>query len=219
MRISLREHYLFLTSLAIIACIYSLLKPGISAPIFPSSQLRPPLKAINKASLLSITESDLKKDDSDRKLSKLYRYSYNDGSEILALMVRVRKRDDFKIEGYGLLTKGIEPIYMKHSIQTQNSPRSQIGRLHKRNGVQTCIIPNTLTLDQIDVRLNILVDAVEKLGVQPNDLPTKIIGGEAEREYSCLVLTYIPANSFTDVDQKEVWQPLVQRVQRALRES
>jgi hypothetical protein len=176
--------YVFSVLLALSACIYAVFKPGISPPIFPEASMRNALNHIGNESLTSTSKRTLNKDSSDRTTSFLYTYNYSDGSKIMAVMVRVKKRDDFKIETYGLLTKNIDPIYIKNSTIVPSTPPSLSGVIGKDKFIQTCIVPKT----------------------------RNIIGLKKHIDYSCLVLTYKPAIDSLGLPPKN-WPILIRKVQ------
>jgi len=212
---TLRFTYVSMVFLSGFAFIYALLKPGITSPIYPSVEIEKALGKIDSASLISFKKVILNNDTSDRKLSPLFRYMYDDGSQILATMVRVRKRDDFKIETYGLLTKNIDPIYIRNSSFINSTPPSMAGLIDKVESIQTCVIPKTTQLEQSDVRLNSLTSTVERLSPQSNTLLTKVLGTKKDVDYSCLVVTYMPSRKFQRLPSNN-WVTIVKKVQEAL---
>lgn len=158
-------------------------------------------------------------DSSDRKPSPMYVYKFSDGSEIRSAMVRVKKRDDFKIETYGLLTKNLDPIYIRNPISSPLFSNSAVGNIDTKKSIQTCIVPLTTRYDQADIRLQSLTDSVENL--KPNSanfFSDKILGRKRPIDYSCLVLTYFPGAKQTihEKAQLEEWKALVNRVQKAM---
>jgi hypothetical protein len=207
--------YSFSVILALTACIYALLKPGISSPIYPKEKMDQALKAISSEPLISSSETKLDKDSSERKFSALYTYNYKDGSKVLATIARVKKRDDFKIETYGLLTKNIDPIYLKSPSFVNSIPASLSGMIGKDKYIQTCIVPKSTKLDENDFRLNNLTSIVEKLNPRPNTLMDKVMGTKKNIDYSCLVLTYKPART-TNKFPPANWEAIVMNVQAAL---
>jgi len=194
--------------------IYSLLKPGIESPVFPT-QLSKVLSHIGLSTLTSSTKLDFSKDSSDRKSSPIYKFFYNDGTSILATMVRVRKRDDFKIETYGLLTKNIDPIYLKNSTFIDSVPPSQVGSVGKNKFIQTCVIPGSTKLSENDFRLAGLTSTVERLNPRKKSLLDKFLGTVESIDYSCLVLTYQYPADLTKQPPKN-WSEIVGSVQKAL---
>ncbi|MFN9622681.1 MAG: hypothetical protein ACK587_07610 [Cyanobacteriota bacterium] len=207
--------YTVTTIIALSSCIYVFLKPGISSPIFPELKMGKALKNISAESLISTDKMKLDKDSSDRKVSSLYTYNYKDGSKILAAIVRVRKRDDFKIETYGLLTKNIDPIYLKNSNAIHSNPPSLSGKIGNDNFIQTCVIPKTTTLEENDFRLDNLTTIVEKVNPRSNSFLDKIMGTRNQIDYSCLVLTYKSSNKSVDMPPKN-WPIIVKAVQQVL---
>jgi hypothetical protein len=207
--------YAFTVFLALAACIYAFVKPGISSPIYPEVKMENALKDISLGVLISSSETKLDKDSSDRKLSALYTYNYKDGSKILATIVRVRKRDDFKIETYGLLTKNIDPIYLKNANPVITVPASLSGTIGTEKYIQTCVVPKSKRLGENNFRLNDLTSTVEKLNPRSNTLFDKIIGTKTNIDYSCLVLTYKPASSLNEFPPSN-WNRIVKQVQGAL---
>lgn len=194
--------------------VYSLLKPGIETPDFPK-QLSRILNKVGTSKITSSKKLDFTKDSSDRKFSPIYKFSYEDGSNILATMVRVRKRDDFKIETYGLLTKNIDPIYLKNSTFIDTIPPSHVGSVGKNKFVQTCIIPGSTKLSDSDFRLAGLTSTVERLNPRKKNLLDKFLGTVESIDYSCLVLTYqYPSASMTEPPKN--WSEIVSSVQKAL---
>lgn len=215
--IALRKVYISFVGLASIACLYSLLKPGISAPIHPSSQMLSAMNAVDNLKVLSTETTKLDNDSTDRMLSKLYQYNLSDGGNVKSVMVRVRKQGDFKIEGYGLLTKNVSPIYIKDSRFSDSIPYSIIGILAKHQTFQTCIVPRSTKIEEVDVRLSPLTSIVRSMRVSSsNRWLSKILGLEKSPDYSCLVLTYKPSSKFTNTASVRTWSAIVKEVQRAL---
>ncbi|MFN9644483.1 MAG: hypothetical protein ACK6BG_05030 [Cyanobacteriota bacterium] len=207
--------YIFTLSLSILACLYVVFKPGISSPIYPEVKMRSALNNPELGSLASSTKTALNKNSSERTTSHLHTYNYRDGSKVMAVMVRVKKRDDFKIETYGLLTKNIEPIYIKNSATTSSIPPSLSGFIGKDKFYQTCIVPKATNINDSDFRLDNLTRIVESVNPSSASLFDKIMGWKEHIDYSCLVLTYKPANSSDTIPSKS-WQKLIQDVQKNL---
>jgi hypothetical protein len=210
-RMTLRV-YVFSVLLALSACIYAVFKPGISPPIFPEASMRNALNHIGNESLTSTSKRTLNKDSSDRTTSFLYTYNYSDGSKIMAVMVRVKKRDDFKIETYGLLTKNIDPIYIKNSTIVPSTPPSLSGVIGKDKFIQTCIVPKTRNIKDSDFRLDRLTEIAESVHPSSSTFLDKIIGLKKHIDYSCLVLTYKPAIDSLGLPPKN-WPILIRKVQ------
>lgn len=214
---SLKDIYSLFIILSVTGCIYALLKPGISKPILPPLKLtdsyilgdQPGLRLVSSENI------DLNKDTSDRKLSLLQTYTFQDGSQLLSVMVRIRKQGDFKIEGYGLLTKNIDPIYMDSSTFSNSIPYSMIGILNNKKAYQTCIVPSSSSIDQVDVRLAPLTSIIKKSSeTETNRLLLKFLGQERIQDYSCLVLTYKPSAKINADSSSKSWRSIVQNVQR-----
>lgn len=216
MIISLKTFYQFLVSLAILASSYSFLKPGISPPEYPVSKVNAALQRLDP-NLVSSRERDLKSDSSDRKISKLYQYTFNDGSELLSLVVRLRKKDEFKIEAYGQLTKNLDPIYMKNPVFKSDIPRSMYGVINGLTYYQTCLVPGSTSLDQVDVRLYPLTSVVESLVHRRKDIMTRMLGSNARFDYSCLVLSYKPPAFKQESEAIKIWSMILSNIQVALR--
>jgi hypothetical protein len=209
------QTYLFVLFVCSIFTIYTVLKPGISSPPYPE-KLDQFFKQIGSSQLTSTTQIKFKKNSSDRTTSPIYKYSYDDGSKILATIVRVRKKDDFKIETYGLLTKNIDPIYLKNSSFVNTTPPSHSGVVGKNKFIQTCVIPGSSKLADSDFRLAPLTATVERLNPRKKSLLDRFLGTAKSIDYSCLVLTYqIPASSNQIPPQN--WQTIVSNVQDALK--
>jgi len=213
-KLLLRAYIISLKS-SIIGTIYVLVKPGISVPTFPENQLSNVLKRAGSSSQSSLIKLHVDKNSSDRKLSPIYKYTYSDGTTLLATIVRVRKRDDFKIETYGLLTKNIDPIYLKNSSFLDIVPPSLLGNVSNTKFVQTCIIPGTNRPEDSDFRLGNLTETVEKLYPKKTSILDKLIGTRKNINYSCLVLTYQVSSNPKDLSIKK-WQNIVREVQGAL---
>jgi hypothetical protein len=222
---SLRLIYTALLFASIVFSLHSLFKPGIEAPQYPSSLIHNSLKTIKGDTLTSTSMTTLQNDSTDRKPSPLYTYKYKSGSEVRASLVRVKKRDDFKIETYGLLTKNLDPIYISNPVANIPVPFSSVGKIESKDSIQTCIIPHTTKIEQADIRLQPLTSIVENLKPSTsNFFYDKILGMKKPVEYSCLVLTYLPNQNFINpanrsaeyADQVRIWQTIVQSVQRAL---
>jgi hypothetical protein len=214
-KLLLQTYILSLIS-SLIGTTYVLVKPGISVPTFPDNQLSSVLKRVGSSTLSSLTKLDVDKNSSDRKLSPIYKYSYSDGSSLLATIVKVRKRDDFKIETYGLLTKNIDPIYLKNSTFLDIVPPSLLGTVSNTKFIQTCIIPGTNRLEDSDFRLGNLTTIIEKLYPKKTSIFDKLLGTRKHINYSCLVLTYQLSSNPNDLSIKK-WQNLVREVQSALK--
>jgi hypothetical protein len=218
MRLTLKNIYILLISFSLLACLYSLIIPGIGTPTYPVLKLGESLKSIHNDQLLRVVDKDLDQDSSDRKLSKLYTYEYGDGSKILSIMVRVRKRDDFRIETYGQLTKNIKQIYILNPTSTNTVPYSLQGLLGSKQSIQTCIVPGTSNSAQADVRLDGLLTSAASTAPRERDYLAKILGTEAQDDYSCLVLTYQPSslNKAKEVGLQSSWSSIIGKVQSAL---
>lgn len=216
MKLDLRYIYCFTISLSLFASLYSFLVPSISKPIFPSDEIKKSFLKLDSSSLVSVKTIQSTKDSSDRKLSSIYLYSFDDKSSILASIVRVRKRDDFKIETYGLLTKGISEFYIQNPRMTNSVPYSIYGLVGNRNSYQTCIVPRTTKLDEVDIRLSRLTTAVENLDTTRRNLLSKLLGNEKTHDYSCLVLTYQPSSESKRSDHSKTWQSIIDLAQMAL---
>lgn len=217
--LSLKKTYILFLFLAATGCIYVLLKPGISKPILPTLKLSDTeiFGEHHGSRIVSSDSIDLNKDSSDRKLSRLETYTFSDGSQLLSVMVRVRKQGDFKIEGYGLLTKNIDQIYMENSTFSNAIPYSMIGSLNNRRVYQTCIVPSSTNINQVDVRLAPLTSIIKKRSQsEANRLLLKLLGLERMQDYSCLVLTFKPSAKFNEVSSFNSWKSLVQNIQRSI---
>ena len=215
-----KSFYLTLLVSSIGFSVYSLLRPGLSAPRYPATKMYQELSQIDGKKLITTSMTTLENDSSDRKASPLYVYRYSDGSEVRAAMVRVKKRDDFKIETYGLLTKNLAPLYIPNPISNPNFPNIAFGKIKDSKSIQTCIIPHTTRLDQTDIRLPALTSTVEDLNpTTSNFIHDKVLGRTRPLDYSCLVLTYIPPsnkNSFDIKSQLEDWKKYVTKAQEAM---
>ncbi|MEB3317228.1 MAG: hypothetical protein VKO39_03710 [Cyanobacteriota bacterium] len=200
---------------SVLACIYAYFKPGITSPRYPQAEMKKALAKINSASLISDTSKILNYDTSDRKISPLFSYNYSDGSKILALVARVKKRDDFKIETYGLLTKNIDPIYLKNASFVNTAPHSLVGMIDKKKSLQTCIIPKTTRLEDSDIRLSELTSTLEELTPHASSWLDKIMGTKKHIDYSCLVMTYMPPNNTQSLPNED-WTVIIKNTQKAL---
>jgi hypothetical protein len=212
----LNRYYIIMLSLAFLATLHSLVKPGISSPLYPTILSEKFNRTDILKSALPVTTKELRQDTSDRKFSKLYEYNFADGSRLFAVMVRVRKRDDFKIETYGLLTKNVDPIYIRSPIPSNSIPFSMIGTVHGRKTFQTCVIPGTTQLGQVNVQLFPLLTQADKLAVHSHSqsLFSKFFGTDDKSDYSCLVLTYQPKTSGRV--SRETWVSIISNAQLAL---
>lgn len=209
--------YLSLLGFSSLACLYAFFKPGIEPPIYPGPKLMEALRDAGRGQIIETKVRSLDKDSSDRKFSKLYRYKLADGNELSALVVRVRKQDDFKIESYGLLTKNVEPVYIKSPLFRDSVPYSMLGRIGDYSAIQTCIVPFSLKQNQADVRLAALTSTVKSLSKDSdNHLLSKIFGFNKRYDFSCLLLTYKLSKSIISDDDFKVWSAIVQQVQKAL---
>jgi hypothetical protein len=210
------RYYAIVVLLSSLATIYVLVKPGISTPVYPEKKLSQALNTIGSSSLIATSKINVDKNTSDRKLTPIYTYSYVDGSKILATMVRVRKKGDFKIETYGLLTKNIDSIYLKNSAFVNSLPPSHFGMIGNDKYIQTCVVPKSSQLSESDYRLDNLTSIVEHLNPRQNTLLDRVLGTKVAIDYSCLVLTYKPSSSSTKMPPTS-WKEIVNSVQRALR--
>jgi len=208
-----RRPYLLFIVLALLASSYSFFKTGISSPVYPPlltskllalDSIEPPISSSSKL---------LEKDTSDRMLSPIHQYTFRDGSKLLAVMVRIRKRDDFKIETYGLLTKGIDPIYIESPSFNNTVPYSMLGLIDGKEALQTCVIPGTTKLDQVNVQLFPLLSQADRLAGSSQSLASKLLGTDDRSDYSCLVLTYHPKSV---KKASEAWTSIIENVQIAL---
>jgi hypothetical protein len=208
-----KRPYLFLIVLALLASSYSYFKTGISSPVHPPLLTSKLLALDSIEPPISYSSKPLGKDTSDRMLSPIHQYIFRDGSKLLAVMVRIRKRDDFKIETYGLLTKGIDPIYIESPSFNNTVPFSMLGVIDGKKALQTCVIPGTTKLDQVNVQLFPLLSQADRLAGSSQSLASKLLGTDDRSDYSCLVLTYHPKS----VQQAtETWTSIIENVQIAL---
>lgn len=213
MKENLKSSYIFLLVTALFASFYSFFKTGIISPGFPTL-LNSKLKTSSFVQGLATPSSIvIDKETSDRKLSPMYQYILKDRSILKAVMVRVRKRDDFKIETYGLLTKGIDEIYIKSPTFFPEVPYSMIGLIGGKKTLQTCIIPGTKKLDEVNVQLFPLIAQADRLAGNSQSLLSKLLGTDDRADYSCLVLTYQPHSFGTAKDQ---WPTIIHTVQLAM---
>ena len=204
--------YILLTLSALFACAYSYIRTSIDSPPFPSL-FTSKLKASMNDTFKSSKSFDLDNDTSDRKLSKVTRYEFRDGSHLFAVMVRVRKRDDFKIETYGLLTKGIDLLHIKSPLFSNNVPYSMIGSIKGVNSIQTCIIPGTTSLEQVNVQLFPLLSEADRIIGSNQSIFSKILGMDDRSDYSCLVLTFQPKSI---EGAKNEWQSIIRAAQLSM---
>jgi len=213
MKENLKSTYIILLVVALVASFYSFFKTGIATPTYPSL-LHSKLKTLSFIQGLATQSSiAIDKETSDRKLSPMYQYNFKDGSILKAIMVRVRKRDDFKIETYGLLTKGIDEIYIKSPTFIPNIPYSMIGLIAGKKSLQTCILPGTKNLDEVNVQLFPLIAQADRLAGNSQSLLSKFLGTDDRADYSCLVLTYQPHSLGSAKDQ---WETIIHTVQLAM---
>ena len=216
MKSNLRSIYVLVLVFSFLASLYSFFVPGISKPNFPVGKMREYLLQLDYPSLVSFKKTDTARDSSDRKLSSIYHYRFSDGSDLYATLVRVRKRDDFKIETYGLLTKGISELYIKNPRMTNSVPFSIYGLINNRDSLQTCIIPGTTKLDQVDIRLSSLTSSVRNLNTSASNIPSKLLGTEEALDYICLVLTYQPSIALNKLARSRTWNSMIELAQLAL---
>ena len=209
----LKRHYVFLALLGLFACFYSYYRSGISSPVFPSL-LTSKLKALSSGDQLVLSKTfSLTEDTSDRKLSQVTRYTFHDGSQLFAVMVRVRKRDDFKIETYGLLTKGIDLIYIQSPFFSSAIPYSMKGSIKGVKTLQTCVIPGTTKLEQANVQLFPLLSEADRLAGSSKSILSKLLGTDDRSDYACLVLTFQPNSIQTSIKH---WQAIVNAAQLSM---
>lgn len=213
---TLQKVYSFLISLAVIASSYSLFRPGIAKPSYPDSLTSALLAKGFDLPLIASEEKNLEKDSTDRKISNLHHYKFADGSELLSLIVRLRKKDDFKIEGYGQLTKGFDPIYMESPVFSNRIPYSMVGLIKGNKYYQTCLIPGSRRLEQVDVRLYPLVALAESFVVRKRDLVSKVFGTVDKTDYSCMVLTFKLAPKKDEFSNTQTWISIINNIQKTL---
>jgi hypothetical protein len=216
MKFNLRYIYVFTIFTALLSSLYSLFVPGISKPTFPSENMKESLLQLTSRKLISVKTFQSTSDSADRKLSSIHLYHYSDGLNILATIVRVRKRDDFKIETYGLLTKGIPELYIKNPRSTNSVPYSIYGLLGNRDSLQTCIVPGTTKIEQVDIRLGSLTAAVQSMDTTKSNLLTKLLGTEKVHDYSCLVLTFQASTLSSPLERSKTWVSIIELAQMAL---
>lgn len=212
----LQIYYVFLLILGTVSTAYISLRTTIEKPRYPDVKLKRSLEKLGAATISSVKRQDIKKDSSDRKLSDLYTYKFSDGSTIHAVIVRVAKKDDLKIEGYGLLTKDIPSIYIKYPRFTDKVPFSMVGAIDNKMSYQTCLIPKTEKLDQVDVRLFPLRDTVSKIAKHEKSFSSRILGSMHATDLSCLVVTYQPNQSAASHLVSNAWTSLLQSLQSSL---
>ena len=188
----------------------------IDSPDYPETKLAASLQSVETIKLINTTNKKLLSDSDDRKTSQLYSYHYNDNSRLLSTMVRVKKKDDFKIEAYGPLSKGIKEIYIKNPSRIQETPVSIAGLIDNKSALQTCIIPGSKRLDEVNVGLTPLTNTIQQLRQQPRSLLGKILGTQQIVDYSCLVVTYIPHSDSSDLSTKKRWATILSQIQQSL---
>ena len=212
----LKRHYVLLALLAMFACFYSYYRTGINSPIFPTL-LTAKVKTLGRSDQAILTKTfKLVDDTSDRKLSHVTRYTFHDGSRLFAVMVRVRKRDDFKIETYGLLTKGIDLIYIRSPMFSNAVPYSMIGLIKGVKTLQTCVIPGTTQLEQANVQLFPLLSEADKLAGSSQSILSKLLGTDDRSDYSCLVLTFQPKSNQSSLKD---WKAIITAAQLSMSSS
>ena len=209
----LKRPYVVLFLFAFSACIISYFRSGISSPSFPPLLTSMLNTSDIGARLVSSESLQLAEDTSDRKLSSAKRYKFHDGSQLYAVMVRVRKRDDFKIETYGLLTKGIDHIYIESPTFVSSIPYSMIGLIDGVKSLQTCIIPGTSDLEQVNVQLFPLLSQADRMSGSSQSILSKLLGTDDRSDYSCLVLTFQPKSFKTSQD---IWRGIIRTAQMSM---
>ena len=209
----IRRYYIVLISLSLLACGFSYYRSGISSPGFPAL-LTPTLEALTSVDPPQSSKSiQLDAESSDRKLSPATQYIFPDGSRLYAVMIRVRKRDDFKIETYGLLTKGIDQIYIRSPLFNSSIPYSMIGLIKGVETLQTCVIPGTTDLDQVNVQLFPLLSQADRRAGSTQSLLSKFLGTDDRSDYSCLVLTFQPKSIKAG---QSAWRAIIQAAQLSM---
>lgn len=210
-----RVMYVFLIFMSSLACIVSSQNSKISVPPFPDTKMRNALASLPTSKLIKASESSLDANSSDRSFSPLYSYLFNNSSRLLIVNARVRKRDDFKIETYGQLTKGIDPIYLENSRFISN-PNSLKSIVDNKTVYQSCIIPGSNKLSDIDVRLNPLASYIARESNQSKNVMTRILGLEKKKDYSCFVVTFYPNGNFSEDEQLREWTTILKSLQQVL---
>jgi hypothetical protein len=197
------------------ACIFSSQNSKISIPSFPNPTVSDALESLPSSRLIRVSESNLDANSSDRNFSPLYSYLFNDSSRLLIVNARVRKRDDFKIETYGLLTKGVDQIYLENSRFISN-PNSLRAFVDKKPVYQSCIIPGSNQLSDIDVRLTPLTSFIQRESGSSKNLITRVLGIDRKRDYSCFIITFFPNANLSEDEQLREWTTILKKLQNVL---
>lgn len=210
-----RVIYVFLIIMSSLGCIFSSQNSKISIPIFPDLTVKDALESLPSSKLIKVSESPLDANSSDRHFSPLYSYFFKDSSRLLIVNARVKKRDDFKIETYGLLTKGIDQIYLENS-RFISSPNSLRAFVDKKPVYQSCIIPGSNQLNDIDVRLNPLTSFIERKSNSSKNVITRVFGIDRKRDYSCFIITFFPNANLSEDEQLKDWKTILTKLQQVL---
>lgn len=212
----IKNIYLFLIVSSAIGCLVSSQGSSISKPTYPESEIKPALLSLSSSKLINSYAKVLDDSTSDRKTSSLYTYNYDDSSRLLIVNVRVKRRDDFKLEAYGLLSKGLKDIYLENSRLIGGPPFYLKSMINNQPVYQSCIIPGSRELDEIDVRLFPLTSVIEKKSEISRNIFSKLIGSSIKSDYSCIVITFFPDKKLDENDQLQKWNTLLSHLQQIL---
>jgi|688.fasta_scaffold243535_3 hypothetical protein len=212
----IKNIYLFLIVSSAIGCLLSSQSSSISKPTYPESKIKPALLSLSSSKLINSFAKVLDDSTSDRKVSSLYTYNYDDSSRLLIVNVRVKRRDDFKLEAYGLLSKGLKDIYLENSRLIGGPPFYLKSMINNQPVYQSCIIPGSRELDEIDVRLIPLTSVIEEKSEISRNIFSKLIGSSIKNDYSCFVITFFPDKKLNENDQLQKWNTLLSNLQQIL---
>lgn len=172
--------------------------------------------SISASKLVNVSRINSDADTSDRMLSPIYLYRFDDFSRILAVNVRVKKRDDFKLETYGLLSKGVKQIYLENSRLLGGPPFSLYSVVDNKPVYQSCIIPGSKSLNDIDVRLVPLTSLIAKKSNSSRSILSRFLGLSEKRDYSCIVVTFFPDGKISEAAHQEKWTLILTTLQKSL---
>jgi hypothetical protein len=213
---AVKRIYLLLIFASVFGCLVSSQNSVLSVPTLPEEKIRRALVSIPSSKLINISRINSNANTSDRMLSPIYLYRFDDFSRILAVNVRVKKKDDFKLETYGLLAKGVKQIYLENSRLLGGPPFSLYSVVDNKPVYQSCIIPGSQSLNDIDVRLVPLTSLIAKKSNNSRSILSRFSGLSEKRDYSCIVVTFFTDGKISEAAQLKKWTLILTKLQKSL---
>lgn len=216
MRETIKRSYRLLIIASIFGCLVSSQNSALTIPTLPEEHIKKALASMPSSKLINVSRINPEANTSDRMLSPILVYTFDDSSRLLAVNVRVKKRDDFKLETYGLLAKGIKQIYLENSRLIGGPPFSLKSIVENKTVYQSCIIPGSKDLNDIDVRLAPLTSFIAKNSDSSKSFLSKFLGLSKRRDYSCVVVTFFPDGTISEDAQLRKWTSILSTLQKSL---